>query len=66
MIREALSEEIESDDYTTLVHEITKDPLRCFIVTRGPEGVVNELAKFIGPSTGDVSQHDGPFERYWH
>uniref|UniRef100_A0A5K3FUH4 NDK domain-containing protein n=1 Tax=Mesocestoides corti TaxID=53468 RepID=A0A5K3FUH4_MESCO len=55
---EILESESGDPDYGFRLNELTKEPLRCLLVAKGPEGVVNELIDFVGPEK-EYSSPDG-------
>lgn len=67
MVTNLIANESDDPDYGSRLNELTKEPLRCILLSKGPEGVVNELKKYIGPSNSDNDDPDvETFKRYYY
>ncbi len=68
MATELIADEEEDPDYGSRLFSLTRDPLRCLLVSKGPEGVVEELRKLLGPNPtdeeGEPAGDEEPIETY--
>ncbi|VDO10238.1 unnamed protein product [Rodentolepis nana] len=62
VVNESLNDENIESDFINQINGLTNDTLRCVIVAKGPEGVLDEINKFIGPRDVEEVSEDENFE----
>nr|CDS33632.1 thioredoxin domain containing protein 3 [Hymenolepis microstoma] len=62
LVNESLNEENIESDFMNQINGLINDTLRCVIVAKGPEGVIDEISNFIGPKEIEEFSEDENFE----